>query len=236
MTNHVLLNNVDHKDLRVIADRGEAFGDAVMSCLTFPNEFRDIQAHYPVLFQKNPQTGAFQAVALFGFEAGENLFLEDHGWNAHYVPMALAMQPFLIGTQQQPGEAPQMVIHVDMDSPRISTNTGQPVFLPHGGNTPYLESVAAMLDRVHMGATASAAFYAAITELDLLEPLSLEIEFDGGARKLTGFHTINEDRLYTLDSDTLGRLNEQGYLQPIYMAVASLSCFRDLIERKNRKR
>ena len=98
MTRHVLLNNIDHRDLRVVTARGAAWGDAVMSTPTFPAEFRDIQAYYPIAFQKNDD-GTLQPVALFGFQAGQNLFLDGERWDAAYVPLAIERQPFLIGTQ-----------------------------------------------------------------------------------------------------------------------------------------
>ena len=44
MSQHVLLNNVEHRALRVHAGHGAALGDAVMRALTFPAEFRDVQA------------------------------------------------------------------------------------------------------------------------------------------------------------------------------------------------
>ena len=50
---------------------------------------------------------------------------------------------------------------------------------------------------------------------------------------MMGFYTINEDALFELDADALGGLNEKGFLLPIYMAIASLSNIRDLIDRKN---
>ncbi len=236
MTQHVLLNNIDHKDLRIIADRSAALGDAVMSCVAFPNEFRNLQAHYPIFFQKDPQNGAFQAIALLGLERGENLFLTDKGWNAHYMPMVLEMQPFLIGTQSRPGEEAERVIHVDMSSPRVSESEGHAVFLPHGGNTPFLEYIASLLEQVHIGASASAAFYEAVDALGLLEPFALDIELkDGRKSRLAGFYTINEEKLYALGGDDLSELNQKGYLQPLFMAVASLSNLRDLIERKNQR-
>jgi hypothetical protein len=57
---------------------------------------------------------------------------------------------------------------------------------------------------------------------------------DGSQNRLAGFYTINEDRLAQLSADQLARLHRDGYLQAIYMAVASLSQFRGLIQRKNR--
>ena len=119
MTRHALLNNVDHKDLRIITERSAKFGDNVRGTLTFSWEFRSVQAHYPIVFNKNPETGEFTALAMFGFEEGENLFLGDDGWTTSYIPMTMLIQPFLIGFQESPeSRSPdsQPVIHIDMDA------------------------------------------------------------------------------------------------------------------------
>jgi hypothetical protein len=62
MTHSVLLDNVTHKDLRVITQRGAAWGDGVMSTVAFPVEFRNLQAHYPIVFQKTADGISFQPV------------------------------------------------------------------------------------------------------------------------------------------------------------------------------
>ena len=80
MSNPVLLNNVAHKNLCVITTRGARYGDNVMLAVTFPSEFRNLQAHYPIVFRKGGDGISFEAVALFGFQEGENLFLGKDGW------------------------------------------------------------------------------------------------------------------------------------------------------------
>ena len=42
-----------YKHLRVITERSPAWGDALMSALTFPAEFRDLQACYPIVFAQD---------------------------------------------------------------------------------------------------------------------------------------------------------------------------------------
>ena len=59
MTNHVMLNNIQHKNLRVITRQGAEFGDNVGTVLTFPTEFADIQREYPIFFRKDPNTGEY---------------------------------------------------------------------------------------------------------------------------------------------------------------------------------
>lgn len=237
MTNHVLLNNVDHKDLRVITTRSAKYGDDVRCAITFSWEFRSIQAHYPIFFTKNAGTGEYSAVAMFGFEDNENLFLCDTGWDASYIPLSVRREPFLIGFQQSidAGSGDKdPVIHINMDSPRVSDGEGEAVFLAHGGISPYLEQINSVLNTINEGFPVHELFVKELLEHDLLEPFAFDIQLnDGSQNRLMGFHTINEDVLFELGADVLGSLNEKGFLLPIYMAVASLSNVRDLIDRKN---
>lgn len=230
MTQHALLNNIDHRDLRVETARGADYGDAVMSALTFPAEFRNVQAHYPIVFQKDAN-GGFQPVALFGLQAGQNLFLHDAHWDAYYVPLAVERQPFLIGMND--GEP---MIHIDMDHPRVRAGTGQPVFLEHGGTSDYLEQVNSVLLALHEGVAATPAYIDALLRHELLESFVLDVQLDpDNHSRLAGYYTINEERLRGLDAATLGALAAAGHLEPTYMVLASLSAFRDLIERGQRR-
>ena len=113
MSRHVLLNNVDHHALRVDTRRLPGLGDEVMSVLTFPGEFRHLQAYYPIVFHKDAQ-GGFHPLALLGLRQDENLFLDERGWEVPYLPLAIERKPFLIGNAD--GEP---MVHVDLDSPRI---------------------------------------------------------------------------------------------------------------------
>src|SRR3546814_6688784 len=81
----------------VDARRGARFGDRVMSSVTFPAEFRSVQAHYPIVFRATGD-GSFQPIALFGLRDGENLFLDGDGWDETCLPLAVERQPFMIGT------------------------------------------------------------------------------------------------------------------------------------------
>jgi hypothetical protein len=231
MTRPVLINNVDHKDLRVdTASHGAAFGDAVMLALTFPAEFRNVQACYPIVFHKNVD-GVFQPFALFGFQDGQNLFLApDDRWDANYVPLAIARQPFMIGRQDG-----GPVVHIDLDSPRVGAIRGESLFLDHGGTTEFLDRARSMLLSLHDGVSAIPAFIEALLRHSLLETFVLDIELDNGRQcRLAGFYTIHEERLRALAADAVAELHAAGHLEPIYMTLASLSRLRDLIDRMNR--
>ncbi len=233
MSEHMLLNADQHRDLRVRSTRGAELGDAVMSCLVVPDEFRRVQAHYPILFRVSADRGDMVAMALFGFESGENLFLADERWDARYLPLAIDIQPFLIGGAASATGAKQVVI--DLASPRIAVGEGIRVFDEDGRPTPYLEAMTEKLGALDVGYQASAAFFAALDQHRLLEPFALDVELDDGStNRLVGFHAIDEERLRALDPAALGQLHADGHLMPIFMAVASLGRIGDLVARKNR--
>jgi SapC len=228
MANTALLNNVEHKHLRVDTRRRTGLGDDVMFALTFPAEFRNVQAHYPIVFRKTAE-GGFQPVALFGFKDGQNLFLDETRWDAAYLPLSIERQPFLIGV-----DGDEMMVHVDLDSPRVGTEFGETVFLEHGGTSEFLERKNSVLLALFQGLQSTPAFVTALLEHHLLESFTLDIELDDGTHsRLAGLYAINEENLAGLDAATIGRLHLAGYLQPIYMAIASVSNFRALIDRVN---
>jgi len=236
MTNYVMLNHDEHKDLRINTAHSIEMGDGINFAMTFPFEFRNAQAHYPIFFQKNTETGKFYPVVLFGFERNENLFLNDQGWGAAYVPAMIRRQPFLIGFQADGAEpdSKKAVVTIDMDNPRVNKDDGEVMFMEHGGTSEYLQDVTQTLELIHQAHEHSDDYVNALLEHELLEQFSLNIDLnDGSSHQLLGFYTINEEKLQQLDTGTLAAFNEQGFLMPSYMVLASHSCIRGLVDLKN---
>jgi hypothetical protein len=207
-----------------------------MYVMTYPMEFRDIQSCYPILFTKDPNTGGFFAAAVMGFEADQNLFLKDDGWDASYVPAMVQRQPFLIATGAEGGNE-NPVVSLDLDHPRVSQDEGETLFDSHGAPTDFLNQKIALLDKLHRGLQHGKGFIDTLLQHELLEQITLDIAFnDGDKKSVQGFYSIAEERLYQLKGDVLESLNQSGYLQPVFMAVASLSRIRDIIDRRNRLR
>ncbi|SFP97347.1 SapC family protein [Sphingomonas rubra] len=233
MPDHAILTPATHAATRVRHERGAAMGDALMSCLIVPDEFRRVQQEYLIMFRRNIEDDSVIAVALFGFEAGENLYLAEGGrWDARYLPLAMDIQPFLIGRAGPDTEGGQ--VHIDMGSPRIGEEDGTRLFDMDGRATPFLEGVVEKLGALDTGYRASVGFFDALRRHDLLEPLTLEITLDDGSvNRLVGFQVIDEDRLRELDASALDDLHGEGHLMPIFMALASQGNLAGLIARKN---
>jgi SapC len=236
MTQYQILSREKHRRLRIRTGYGAALGDAVMHVMTYPMEFRDIQGCYPILFTKDPNTGGFFAVAVLGLEAGQNLFLQGDRWDATYVPIMVQRQPFLIAAGREGDDKPP-VVSLDLDHPRVSQDEGEGLFGSEGKPSEFLNQKIRLLDKVHRGLQHSRGFIDTLLQHQLLVEVVLDLAFaDGGKKNLQGFYCIAEERLYQLKGDVLESLNQAGYLQPVFMAVASLSRVRDLIERRNRLR
>lgn len=237
MARSELLNNVAHQNLRVITRAGAQFGDNIGAVLTVPTEYGDIQREYPIFFRKDAQ-GQLLSVALLGFDSNENLFLEGDRWDAAHVPSVVARGPFLIGFQEREERGRvvrEPVIHIDLDHPRVSQTEGEPIFLPLGGNSPYLNRITATLRKLALGIDASKAMVEAFTALDLIEPLNIEIEIDGQQYQLAGFHTINQEKLANLDAPAVHSLHRAGFLQAAFLIVNSEQNLQRLVERKRRR-
>jgi hypothetical protein len=235
----VLLNNVDHQQLRVIARHGPEYGDAINQALIFPGEFQDVQREYPILFRRS-STGEFQAVALLGLDKGENLFLGEGRWNARYIPAVQQRGPFAIAVQERMIDgrpAAERVLVIDPDHPRVSTSEGEPLFRPHGGNAPYLDHVTRVMRTIHDGIEASRAMFALFEQMELIEPATIDIHLNDDERyTLSNHYTVGEDRIASLKGADLERLQQAGFLPHLFFVPASLGNVARLIELKNRRR
>ncbi len=238
MAQIVPLNNVEHRDLRINTGHAAVLGDDVMAALTFPAEFRLVQAHYPIVFQRGSASSEFQPLALLGLRANENLFLGPGGWEAAYVPASVRRLPFYVGAGPADGSgAPALGIHIDLDSPRVSRTIGEPLFREQGGHTDFLSGMNDLLYSLHDGVRATAAFVAALEKSGLLESFVLDVDAgDGAVARLSGFHTVNYERLRNLAPESVAELHRAGFLEPAYMVVASMVHLGDLVERQLRRR
>ena len=77
MTHIVVLNNLVHRTVRVQAEAAAKFGDNQRFVQVVVTEFSLLVPHYPILFSKDTDTGAFFCGAMLGIDEGENLFLKE---------------------------------------------------------------------------------------------------------------------------------------------------------------
>lgn len=227
----VLLNNVDHQDLRVIVRGGREFGDGVNQVMVFPTEFEQVQRAFPIVLRPD-QDGRLRPVALLGLDRDENLFLgTEGGWQCDYVPALLQRGPFAIAASRGANEDTQILI--DLDHPRVSHSDGEPLFLEHGGNAPLLERILGVMRAIYLGNQLLDPLADGLQAAGLLRPLALELLVGPGrAYTISDAMTVDRERLAALTGDELDVLHRAGFLQSAFMIAASFGNLQRLVDRK----
>lgn len=237
MENPEPLDNVVHKNLCIDL---EVEGVMVSNTNIAPImlwEFADIQKEYPIFFRSNPKSNEFQAVALLGLDKDENLFW-NNGWITRHAPALLARGPFLLGpgTRSSVGEEAEPALYIDIDDPRVSFQAGEPVFLAHGGHTPYLERAIKILKKAHSGQSVSSEFFQALSDLDLFEKVEIKVELnESQTYTIPQFYSISYDRLDELNPEQVYKLHKSGFLEAIYLVLSSHNNVHRLTELKQRR-
>jgi hypothetical protein len=230
--NLVQINNIDHADLRITPRAGADFGDAANQALIFPAEFEQVQREFAIIFRRRDE--GVQAYALLGLDRDENLYLADDYWTSRYVPASHQRGPFSIGMVRAPGDdTGEPMLQVDLDDTRVGGDTGLPLFLEHGGNTPYLDHVTGVLRLLYEGMDTAPAAYAALDEAGLLTPVTLTVDVSEERRyTIPDVLVVDMEQMAALTGEPLQRLHASGVLRLAILAAASLGNIQQLIARK----
>ncbi len=229
MSRLIPLDSQRHRDLRVHPGHGLAAEDRVNLTPVVTAEFSALAGDYPIFLAQERETGAFNAVALLGFDEGENLFLEDTAWLAEHKPLNLQRQPFFADA----GDS-EVRLFIDLDSPRVGTR-GEPLFDGDGRPAPYLDHIRSVLAELLAGMEATRAFIARVLDLDLVEAARLSVPFADGGRTLDGLFAVRPDVLAGLPDDVVLQLFRAGDLELIHLMMASLARVRPLARRRERR-
>jgi hypothetical protein len=216
MTTVVALNREIHRDVRVrtVVDVPRNFIAVVVA------EFIHLAPHYPILFSKDAETGAFYVGVMLGIDPGENLF---GGTSGVYRPLNLQRGPFFTAGDE---------LAIDLAHPAVGA--GERLFCDDGTPSDYLTAILRLFQTLVPGLEQTKAFIATLLELKLIEPIAIELAFDdGSARNLEGLYTISRDRLAALGDADVVRLFRRGYLELCTLMLASLRQVPVLAERKN---
>jgi len=233
LLNLVALDNQIHRNLRIVTTRACPGHAAVNAVSVIPREFPWLLAHYPIFFTKSSATGQFEPAVLLGFHPQENLFLKSGKWDAAYVPLQIQREPFSL-LPKRGAPAGTVDVAIDMNSPQIQAEDGERVFLDDGQPSTYLQNITSMLSALVGGSKEAYAFTGRLAELDLIEPVRIEIEFvDGSDAKLQGLFRISAPALKALPAAQLADLRDREFLEWLYFQMASLSQMPALIARKN---
>jgi hypothetical protein len=224
VTNIVALNTETHKDLRVQSVASARYGDAQRFVPVIVNEFAFLVPYYPIFLAKDSETGGFYCGAMLGIDEGENLFLAEDGSFDGYRPLNLRRGPFFTAGSD---------IAIDLDHPRVDTG-GQPLFTETGEPSDYLKSIVGLFQDLRPGLEQTRIFIETLMKMKLVEPIDISLAFDDGTkRQLDGLYTINQEAMKKLADGDIIDLFRRGYLQAVYLMIASLRQVPILAQKKN---
>lgn len=225
MTQIVPLNKEAHRSLTVDGRASAAYGDNRHFVAVTVNEFPLLVVHYPVFFSKDPNTGEFYTGVMLGFTEGENLFLKEWEQREFYRPLVLQRGPFYANGPD---------LSIDLDHPRVGAEGGKPLFTEFGQPSRYLQSIIWAFQDLKPGIETTKIFIARLLELNLIEPVDIEVEFeDGSHQRCLGLYTINQETLSRLPDPVVVELFRRGYLRLIHYMLSSLKQFPQLAQKKN---
>ncbi|WP_062064948.1 SapC family protein [Cellvibrio sp. OA-2007] len=238
-----ILSHQTHAQLKVITEHGAEYGENINNIPVLIHELKNLAQEYPLCFMKDPDTGQFNLYALLGFAPEENLYLDQHQWNANYIPLHIQRQPFIVGrchatenTQAPNTEHDSGFISINTQSKRISHTQGESLFNSDGTPTAYLNSINELLSQLTPSETMTKVFIAQLLNHQLLESARINIALnDGSSFSYEGIYTINTDRLNGLSEVEINRLQEQHFLAPIKFIIQSLQQLQRLIDFKNNR-
>ncbi|MCJ2038374.1 SapC family protein [Methylobacterium sp. J-059] len=223
------LSRQRHADWSVKLNGKYNFARDVNSVPLMVAEFPFAASEYAIVF--GGQGDEIIPVALLGVRDNENLQVaEDGGWTGKYVPAFLRRYPFVFSSNDA-GDNFTLCIDEHFDGFNAE-GRGERLFDSDGHQTQYLRSVLGFLQAYQVQFQHTKAFTKRLEEFGLLESMQAELTLRSGQKTtLTGFMTVNRERLKALSADKLALLMHADELELIYLHLQSLQNFAPTAER-----
>lgn len=211
-----------HRLLRLNTTSGFAHVRDTNSAVVLGPEFYDLAREYPIVFVE-AEPGQFAPIAALGVEDGRNLFVDEAGrWNAQYIPASVRRYPFTAG---RTGEN-EFSVCIDIDSPWWSRTEGTSLFDEHGEPTELTRNAIEFLNLLQQDRGVTEEFCRRLKQADLLQSMELSADMpDGSKLTVSGFWSVNEEKLRALPEAEAAQWLRNGGLGWIYAHLISLRNF-----------
>ncbi len=227
--NVVPINKEQHGELCIEPVEGFEFANESSSLYIAAIEFAQAAREYAIVFGKDNDDMVFPSVVL-GLEAGQNLYVDDKGqWNARYIPAYARRYPFILARANE-----QYTVCIDEGYTGFNTaKEGKPLFDADGEQTDILSQAVDFLKEYQNHVELTRAFCENLKELDLLEPMTANIEMKSGEKlSIGGFFAVNRDKLKALKPGKLADLVKTDQMELLYLHLQSLRNVNLLMEKR----
>lgn len=180
---------------------------------------------FPCVMTRSATGG--RLLAITGLEQGHNLFVDEHKqWTAAYMPAVLRTWPFrLLNKEDDDGSRP---VAVQRDA--LSMTEGEALFDAKGQEMPWLQAILKELVALDAAEVSTAAMVDALDKAGVLTERALQAVLPNGRQiELTGFLSVDEQKLHALDDKVVADLHRQGALAMAYLHLLSLRQFKALM-------
>lgn len=218
-----------HKAWSVKVENNYSFARDVNSVPILAAEFAAAAIEYTIIFAGNGDV-VFPSVIL-GMKEGQNAHVNEDGtWNGRYVPAFFRRYPFVFAASD---DQKTFTLCIDEEYEGLNKKgKGERLFDAEGNRTQYLENVLAFSTEYQAQFTRTQAFAKRLNDLGLLEPAQAQFSLAGGERtQLTGFKTINRDKLRNLPGETLSQMAKTDELELCYLHLQSLNNLTPMTQR-----
>ena len=207
-----------HRDVSVKATEKFGFARDLNSVPLLAAEFASAVQNHPIVFAGEGDA-TFPAV-LLGLEDGANQAVDaDGNWTEGYVPAFLRRYPFVFSQNDE-----NFTLCIDETYPGINQEgRGERLFDADGERTQYLQNILAFVSQFQGQFERTRLFCKRLSDLNLLEPAQARYTAaDGRSGRLSGFMTINRDRLKAIPETALKEMFATDELELCFIHIHSL--------------
>lgn len=190
-------------------------------------------SEFPLFFSKSSDAKYWTISALCGLAPQENVFETKGTWLGHYAPLSLRTLPFVTRINE---ESQLQEVLVDVESPAVSSQTGEALFLESKRPTAYLDNKKKLLEERVNAMQQTAVMLNQLSEMGLIHAVDLIIEYkDNTNQRVGGLATVSEQRLQALTAEELASLNQKGLLNVLFSILSSIFQVNRVIRLHNTK-
>lgn len=221
-----------HAKAGIKAASNVAFAKATNSLPLNTIEFLEASKHYPVVFTADAQP---TPTAIVGMEK-TNYFVDAKGkWLADaYIPAYVRQYPFIFF---QPPEGDMYYLCVDEGSELFTANAGKQdqSFFDGGEQTDLTRSALQFCTAFYQQLAITRNFCDNLVKYNLLAPYHSKLTTQSGKNmSLSGFTMIDEKAFNALPDEVIIEFRQKGWLPFIYLALASATNWKRLLELANK--
>jgi len=228
----VALDRNIHQKVLIADDRDFSFARSCQSAILAAVELSMAIKEFPVVFIR--ENDGYVPAAIFGLQQSQNLFVDETGeWTARYTPAFIRRYPFVPALGQK--EDDPMTVCIDEASAWVNQKKGQPLFI-EGKNSPLLDSAIQLLEDYKVQMDATLALVKQLADADLLTEKTAEFKLNNGQSfSLSGFMTLDTEKLAKQSPETIYNLLQSGALHIAYLHLSSLDNWNRLIELQTKR-